>query len=168
MRSVMFHALSAVVFMGGLANMAPAQVNIGFGGVPHAQDQTIEVTADTLQVDETTGDAIFSGNVIVVQGDLRMAAENVHVSYAQENDGPREIVAVTASGGVLLTQGAAAAEGTEARYDVRENVIRLNGDVMVAQGDLNLAGERLVIDMITGQGTMVGRVRTTLGAAESE
>ena len=36
----------------------------------------MEVTSDELSIDQATGQAIFDGNVLVVQGDIRMSAGN--------------------------------------------------------------------------------------------
>jgi lipopolysaccharide export system protein LptA len=70
----------------GLAASAAAQVNIGFGGVAYDSRQPVEVTADSLTIDQATGEAVFSGNVIVHQGDLRMAAGGSGCSTAKPTD----------------------------------------------------------------------------------
>jgi lipopolysaccharide export system protein LptA len=49
--------------------------------------QPVEVTADNLTIDQATGEAVFSGNVIVHQGDLRMAAGRVRVLYSDTTGG---------------------------------------------------------------------------------
>lgn len=139
---------------------ALAQTAIGFGGVAHDANQPIEVTSDSLSVDQTTGNAVFSGNVIVIQGDLRMAAGEVSVIYGS-GDGD-QVQEVIATGGVLLTRGQDAAEGAEARYSVENSNVVLTGDVLVTQGRTTIAGDRLAIDLTTGNGTVEGRVRTIL------
>jgi lipopolysaccharide export system protein LptA len=74
--------------------------------------QPVEVTADSLTIDQSTGQAVFSGNVIVHQGDLRMAAGQVRVIFTATRDGqPRRRSRSLATGGVLVTRGADAAEG---------------------------------------------------------
>ena len=139
---------------------AMAQTNVGFGGATHDASQPIEVTSDSLSVDQTSGNAVFSGNVIVIQGDLRMAAGEVSVIYGT-GDG-QQVREVIATGGVLLTRGQDAAEGTEARYSVETGSVVLSGDVLVTQGRTTIAGDRLNIDLNTGNGTVEGRVRTIL------
>ena len=42
----------------------------------------------------------------------------------------------------------------------------LIGDVLVTQGRTAIAGDRLSIDLTTGNGTVEGRVRTVLQPAE--
>jgi lipopolysaccharide export system protein LptA len=158
-RSILWPAaLAACLF---IASIAAAQVGIGFGGVPHDADQPVEVTADSLAIDQTSGRAVFEGNVIIVQGDLRMAAERVEVIYA-DGDAGRDVEQVVATGGVLITRGEDAAEGSEARYDIDGATLTMSGDVLVTQGATAVAGDRMTVDMTTGNGTVAGRVRTVL------
>ena len=144
------------------AGPALAQVAVGFGGVAHDASQPVEVTADSLTVNQTTGNAVFEGNVIVVQGDLRMAAGRIEVIYSTQG-GDRAVEEVVATGGVMVTRGTDAAEGAEARYAVQTALLTMSGDVLVTQGPTAIAGDRMVVDMATGTGTVDGRVRTVLG-----
>ena len=79
-----------------LSSAVFAQVNIGFGGVSYDASEPIEVTADNLTVDQGTGEAMFAGNVIVVQGNLRIAAETVRVIYTSD-DSRRDVQEVIAA-----------------------------------------------------------------------
>ncbi len=153
-------AFSALVLLILAALPATAQMAIGFGGVAHDASLPIEVTSDSLRVDQATGNAIFSGNVIVIQGDLRMAAAEVSVLYS--TDESTHVQDVIATGGVLVTRGADAAEGQRAEYSVDNGAMRLIGDVLVTQGRAAISGDRLLIDLNPGNGTVEGRVRTVL------
>jgi lipopolysaccharide export system protein LptA len=62
----------------------------GSAAWPTIRAQPVEVTADNLTIDQATGEAVFSGNVIVHQGDLRMAAGQVRVLYS-DTDGQRSV-----------------------------------------------------------------------------
>ena len=137
-----------------------AQTAIGFGGAEHDSSQPIEVTSDSLSVDQVTGNAVFSGNVVIVQGDLRIAAGEVSVIYSTGE--VQQVSDVLATGGVLMTRGQDAAEGAQAEYSVENGSVLLSGDVMVTQGQTTIAGDRLNIDLNTGNGTVEGRVRTIL------
>lgn len=163
MRHLIRPALLVTMLVVAVAPGGPvaAQVGIGFGGVAHDADQPVEVTADRLAIDQTTGRAVFEGNVVIVQGDLRMAAGRVEVVYGDGETG-REVEQVIATGGVLVTRGEDAAEGREARYDIAASTLTMTGDVLVTQGATAIAGDRMVVDMVTGNGTMDGRVRTVL------
>lgn len=147
-----------------LTGPATAQVDIGFGGVSYNAQQPVEVTADGLTIDQATGEAVFTGNVIVVQGDLRMAAGAVRIVYS--TDGAQDVSEVIATGGVLVTRGTDAAEGGTARFDVATALLTLSGNVLVTQGATAIAGDSMVVDMRTGSGSVDGRVRTVLGGSD--
>lgn len=144
-----------------MAGPAAAQMAVGFGGVAHDASQRVEVVADSLTIDQTTGRAVFVGNVVILQGDLRIAAHEVEVIYAT-GDGANEVEEVIASGGVLVTRGEDAAEGDSARYDIESGFLTMTGDVLVTQGSTTIAGDKMTIDMATGDGVVDGRVRTVL------
>ena len=144
-----------------MAGPVSAQMAVGFGGVAHDASQRVEVVADSLTIDQITGREVFIGNVIILQGDLRIAAEQVEVIYGTGN-GSSDVEEVIASGGVLVTRGEDAAEGDDARYEIESGLLTMTGDVLVTQGPTTIAGDSMTVDMATGNGTVDGRVRTVL------
>lgn len=135
--------------------------NIDFGAAALDQSQPLEITADQLTVDQTAGSAVFEGNVVAGQGEMRLSAGRVQVEYATENGTPTgEIERLLASGGVTLVNGAEQAEARDAVYAVGSSEIIMSGDVILTQGQNALSGEKLIVDLTSGQARMVGRVRT--------
>ncbi|HWL57814.1 MAG TPA: lipopolysaccharide transport periplasmic protein LptA [Paracoccus sp. (in: a-proteobacteria)] len=141
-----------------MAHGASAQ-STGFG---NAQDVSapVEVTADTLQVDQKTGLAVFSGNVLIGQGAMRLSADRVTVTYAGQD--ARKISALKAEGNVTMVSGEDAAEAKTADYDVESGNVVLRGDVLLTQGQNVLAGETVTVDLATGRANASGRVRSVL------
>ncbi|MCV6592018.1 MAG: LptA/OstA family protein [Silicimonas sp.] len=143
------------------AQIALAQgAAIALGTGAFDKTQPVEVTADQLSVNQGDGSAVFDGNVLVVQGDLRLSAAKVTVEYAQENGTPSGIARLLASGGVTLVTASDAMEAREATYTVESGKVRLSGDVLLTQGASAIAGDLLSIDLESGNGVMEGRVRT--------
>ena len=125
----------------------------------------VEVTADALQVDQAAGSAVFSGNVLIVQGTMRLAAGEVRVAYAKAADGTTDtgtIDSMTAVGGVTLATETEAAEATEAVYSPQSGQMVMTGNVLLTQGGNSVSGQTLTIDLNTGAGRMDGRVKTVL------
>lgn len=147
----------------GLALPAAAQAPIAFGGVKADTSAPVEVAADALSVDQTTGRATFSGNVEISQGDMRLSASTVMVDYA--GDDRRRIRALEAEGGVTLVSGPDAAEAARASYDVEAGRITMTGDVLITQGANVLSGQTVVVDLATGSAQVEGRVRSILQPA---
>ena len=107
---------------------------------------------------------MFSGNVLISQGAMRLSAGNVRVVYAEQtsSDGTGEIQTMRATGGVTLVNGAEAAEAREAVYNIDAGTIHLSGDVIMTQGRTAIAGNSLRINLNNGSGVIEGRVRTVL------
>jgi lipopolysaccharide export system protein LptA len=128
----------------------------------------VEIEAAQLEVDQQTGLAVFTGDVVVTQGDMVMTAPRIEVEGdpGRGGDGIRE---VRGYGGVALTAGDETARAAEGVYDVATGGLVLTGDVVLTQGSSTLQGARLVADLNTGTGVMEGRVRTvfTPGAART-
>lgn len=150
----------AFVVAGTLA--AAQSAGISFGTAAFDRTQPVEVTADELRVDQSDGTAVFDGNVLVVQGDVRLSAGKVTVEYSQNNGTPTGIARLVASGGVTFVTASDAVEAKEATYSVDEGTVQLSGDVLLTQGRSAIAGDRLVINLEAGSGRMEGRVRTVL------
>lgn len=158
----MFRFLAAVL-LGWLISLAPAAVQaqagatVAFGSMKGDPTQPVEVTADQLQVNQADGTAIFRGNVIVIQGSMRLTAPEVQVDYAA--DGKR-IARLHATGGVILANGGEAAEAQDAVYTIASGQVVMTGDVLLTQGTSALSGKVLTVDLTTGTGVMEGRVQT--------
>lgn len=158
----MFKSLKLALIGLALAGSAVAQnATVAFGGLKHDNTLPVEITADELTVDQNTGTAVFIGNVVAGQGEMRLTAARVRVQYATQNGEPTgRIDRLFATGGVTLVNGPEAAESQKATYAVADGEIVMTGDVVLAQGANALAGEKLTVDLSTGTGRMSGRVRT--------
>ncbi|CAM3399201.1 lipopolysaccharide transport periplasmic protein LptA [Paracoccus nototheniae] len=144
-----------------LAAALPAMAqNVAFGGMQADISAPVEVAADNLTVDQTDGSALFSGNVVIGQGEMRLSADEVTVDYAP--GGQERISSLTAIGNVTLVSGEDAAEAQQAVYDVAAGNVVLTGDVLLTQGGNVLQGDRVTVDLATGAAQVQGRVRSVL------
>ena len=76
----------------GLLVILPAALfaqgaSIPFAGLVKGEDQRVEVTADSLRVDQNTETAVFSGNVLVGIQNIRMSADEISVEYSTSGNG---------------------------------------------------------------------------------
>ncbi|MCB1394882.1 MAG: LptA/OstA family protein [Rhodobacteraceae bacterium] len=138
-------------------------VQISFGQSLRLDGSALEVTADSLEVDQTTGASVFSGNVLAVQGDLRIQAQLLRLEYEPgARAGTQRIGTLLASGGVTMVTPQEAIEAREAVYSMGDQRLEMTGNVMLVQGQNLLSGERFVADLRAGSGRMIGRVRTII------
>jgi lipopolysaccharide export system protein LptA len=148
--------LVLVLTLSGVA--ADAQQKIAFGDLNQDTTLPVQVQSDQLAVNNADGKAVFSGNVIVTQGEMKLAAGEVRVSYGADK---KSIETLVASGGVTVTNLGDAAEAREAVYSIDSGSIVLSGDVLLTQGGSAMAGQKLTINLKDGTGVMEGRVTTT-------
>ena len=151
--------LVALVFALDLAgsHATAQQANIAFAGMKQDTSLPVEVDADNLSINNADGSAVFAGNVIVVQGEMRLTAGEVRVEYASAGGG---IKTLHASGGVTLINTADAAEARDAVYTIESGNVVMTGDVLLTQGANAISGQKLVINLKDGTGVMEGRVKT--------
>ncbi len=152
----------------GLAGFAQAQsTNLAFGVIQQDTSLPVEVTADSLSVSQQDGTAIFTGNVVIIQGEMRLAAPRVLVVYAEASEGQQARIArLEATGGVTLVSGPDAAEAERADYNVDDGKVFMQGNVLLTQGNSALTSERMTVDLEGGTAQMDGRVRTILRGSD--
>ena len=138
--------------------------NIALGTGAFDAGLPVEVTADEFSVDQSNGQAVFAGNVLVVQGEVRLSAGSVTIEYAQDNAAPNGISRLLAEGGVTFVTATDAAEAQGAVYSVADGTVTMSGDVILTQGQNAISGDRLVVNLTSGTGRMEGRVRTVFSS----
>ena len=136
---------------------------VAFGGMQQDTDAPVEVTADQLQVNQSDGTALYTGNVVIGQGEMRLAAPRVLVIYTE---GQGRIDRLEASGGVTLVSGEEAAEAERADYSIDTGTVVMTGNVLLTQGNNALTSERMVVNLEDGTAEMTGRVRTVLNQGD--
>ena len=137
-----------------------AETTLSLDGFQSDPEASVEMLADRLTVSQTDGAARFEGNVVIAQGNMRLSADLVDVTYLEAG----EIGLLSASGGVLLVSPADSAQADNADYDFVGRQLRMRGNVLLNQGAISLSADLLTIDLDTGGAVMEGRVRTVLSS----
>lgn len=148
-----------------LSTMLPAP---GLGQSPeHDKTLPIEISADSLEVEQEAQTATFAGNVDAVQGDLVLSAKTLKVHYEGKSSAVGlaagtggTISQIEAEGDVILSSPEETAEGDVGVYDVPGRLITLTGAVVLTRGGNVLRGEQLEMDLATGKSRMVGTTAT--------
>lgn len=148
---------TALICMAMTAAPAFAQTNINLGAISADPSAPVEITADNLSVDQSSGTAVFQGNVVLGQGGLRMSAGRVQVFYSEASGA---ISRLAASGGVTFVTDTDAAEANSADYDLDGGTLVMSGDVLLTQGASAISADTMRINLSTGSARMDGRVRT--------
>lgn len=156
--------LAVAVLCGAQAAMAQG-TSIGLTNEAHDASLPVEATADSLSVDQENSTAVFEGNARVTQGSLHLEAATIRIDYIPDDGG---VSRVEATGGVTFTNGTESAEAESAVYTVGTSEIAMTGGVLLLQGRNTISGDRLVLDLDAGTGTMHGNVKTVFTPANGK
>ncbi|WP_084507500.1 lipopolysaccharide transport periplasmic protein LptA [Geminicoccus roseus] len=161
-------ALLAVALV-GLTPFAPAFAQESNGLAGHNSKQPIEITSDSLTVEQPKQLATFAGNVDAVQGDMKLRADRLLVHYARRSDtggagengagadpANNSIRMIEAFGRVVITSPAETAQGSQGVYDVVAGTMQLTGDVVLTRGENVIRGNRLDMDLNSGLSKVTG------------
>jgi len=159
--------IRSVTFVCALA-LAPASwaqgTEVAFGIVKQDTSLPVEVSAESLSVSQNDSSALFTGNVIIAQGEMRLSAQRVLVFYTEDQTG---IERLEATGGVTLVNADQAAEADRADYRVNAGTIRMTGNVLLTQGANTLVSDEMDVDLEAGTARMNGRVRTVFQSSDN-
>jgi lipopolysaccharide export system protein LptA len=168
----------------GTALLAVALLALALvAGVPaHAQSVTgafkdfsghskapVKIEADRLEVRESDHDAIFTGKVVVLQGQSTLRAKKLTIEYAEPAK-PGAPAAPAKKGADDATPVTAAAatqpKGSAARLPTTSRDIRrliADGNIVVTSSDQRATGNHGVFDMASNTVTLTGNVVLTQG-----
>lgn len=126
--------------------------------------QPIEITADSLEVAQKEQQAVFEGNVVAVQGKMRITSHRMKVFYRsgeQVRDNAQSISRIEVDGDVFMTNASETARSKSGVYNVDENILILKNDVVLTRGESVVKGEVLEYDLVSGKSQIVGAGVTT-------
>ena len=129
----------------------------------------LEIRSKELNIEQNTGRATFSGNVIATQGNLILTALTLVVEYAIKNSRmTSEMEKLTANKDVTIVSETQSAVANKMVYDVLFEKIIMTGDVILKEGLSATSGDRLTINLNTGSRRMEGNVRTLILSEEGD
>lgn len=170
----MLRTVLSVLLLALLLDSAAAQTLPGARRGGSNANKPIEIASDNLEVLQDKQVAIFRGSVDVVQGDMRMRADELQVFYRDRNAqapagqrpaAPRPAVpppaagtpdmgAITrleAKGRVFLSSPEEQAQGDLATYDVEKKIVILTGNVLLTKDKNVLKCEKVTMYQETGR-----------------
>ena len=134
-------ALAAVfgAFVAGPA--VPAQA----GPLAVVAGETLDVRADSLEVDMARGSALLEGKVHAELGDLQVDCAKVEVRY----DEAPNVRWARGSGGISAKAKGFAATASTVEVDVARKSVRLQGSVKLSRGKGWVTADSATIDLST-------------------
>ncbi len=108
-------------------------------------NQPIAVNADSFLADLKAESGLYTGNVIVTQGDIRLRADRLKVLAPGGKASRMEV-----DGHVVLDSPNGQAMGDSGVYNVAEQMVRLTGNVVLTKDANVMRGSALEVSMATG------------------
>jgi len=139
--------------------------------------QPIEITSDSLEVQQKENVAVFVGNVVAIQGDVRLKSDRMTVYYtgSEEKEKTKSAGAQTQSikkidvdGNVFLSTPEETASGAKGDYDVVAQEIHLFENVILTRGKNTLKGNALTYNFTSGHSVMQGGTVAEQGASKGK
>lgn len=109
----------------------------------------IDVDAGRIDIADSDNEAIFSGAVVIRQGNLTLNADRVRITYAKDSAGSPQVQRLDALGNVRLRQDTMRATANSGIYDVNAKLVTLIGNVKMDRDTNHLEGARVVWNLAT-------------------
>ncbi len=155
------------------AQNAPTQGSTLLPG--SSSHEPINISADKLDYFDKAQKAIYTGNVVVIQGDTRLKATVLTIYFdskqgdAKAPSGPAlgsnsGVRRMEGKGPVVITNKDQVGAGDSLIYDKARNKFTLVGNVALSQGENVTRGDKMDYDLSTGQAvvTSKGRVHSLI------
>jgi lipopolysaccharide export system protein LptA len=146
----------ALIVLAGLA-IAASSVHAAPATKPIAGDNNapINISSDSFQADLNAKSGTWSGNVVVVQGDMKLRANSVRMLTTNGKTDK-----VLANGNVVVdSPKSGIVTGENGVYSVVPRTVVMTGNVVLKKGKDVMRGSQLTVNLATGQALLGGGVK---------
>ena len=121
--------------------------------------EPVNISADSLSVNNEARTFTYSGGVIVTQGDMTLNCASLDGTYTAEN----QIDQLIAKTKVTITKGATiTASGDRAIYDAKSRIVTLTDNPQLQEGESTLTADVIKIFLDENRSVAEGQVRMKL------
>ena len=127
--------------------------------LPQDSGKPIEISANSASLDQKTGTAVYKGNVILVQGTLKITADRITIITASDNT----LEKITAIGRPAkyqqqpkIDEALTHAEGRTIIYDTRREILTLTKDARIKQPGHGVIDSQEIVYNIKKQSVEAG------------
>lgn len=122
----------------------------------HDTKAPIDIDAERIEVRDKEQQAIFQGDVKVVQAEMALSANKIRVFYDRGAGTRLTIRRIDAEGGVQLKSPSEQARAAYGIYDVDERQLTMVGNVILNKDQSILKGQRLEVNLESGVTRLIG------------
>jgi lipopolysaccharide export system protein LptA len=121
----------------------------------HNSRAPFDLSADRFEVRDKEGTTLFTGNVVAIQGNLKLVSDRARAFYTRAQT-KVTIRRVDAQGAVTLTSPSETVSAAWGIYDLDSQQMTLGGDVTLKRGSDVIKGQRLELNLRSGITTLDG------------
>lgn len=142
--------------------------------IAHDSARPVDITADSLDVDDKRGVFVFRGDVMAKQDNATIYSDQLDVHYthntteesedAVDKTRSRNIEKIVALGSVRIVQEGRTATGERAEYVYADGSVILTGSPTVVQGDNTIAGKKITVYLNDQRSIVEGGARERVQA----
>lgn len=139
----------------GAQEPAPKRPDSFLGLSGRQSNEPITITSDNLEYEYKDGVIVYRGDVVAVQGDVKVRSNELRITLAksagQEDEAAplgassAKLEGVVASGNVRIDQGTRWAVGGKATFDQKNRTLVLTESPVLHDGPNEVAGDRVVV-----------------------
>lgn len=144
----------AIALLSLMPGVALAQANAGsdpagLGGLAQEAESQVSVSADKLDVLELERQAVYSGNVMLIQGTMTLKAPKLVAHYGEK--GMSDLKSFETMGGrVEMVFDAQTVHADTSAYDFAQRIMVFGGKVEVVNESGTVKADRLTVDTRAG------------------
>ncbi|MFN7039114.1 MAG: LptA/OstA family protein [Alphaproteobacteria bacterium] len=143
MRNIIFFIIKILFFL----QFNFVFVNLAYSAEKKIND-SIEIVADNLSINQNEKIAIFNGNVKAKEKDIIIKSDKMIAYY---NNPKNKISKIEILHNITITRLDQIAKGNTGVFDINKNEIELNENVILIKGENILKGNNLIYNLNTGE-----------------
>ena len=122
---------------------------------------TIKISSEKLNVSRDNNISVFTGNVYAQDDKIRLWSDKISIFYDKNEKGVNEIVAEK---NVKIIVNGITAYGDFSSYQVGNEEILLEGDVVVIEKDNKIQSDQLILDLANSTSIMTAKSNSRVTA----
>ena len=126
-----------------------------------AHSDTINVSSEKLDIYRDTNISVFSGNVYAEDDTIKLWSDKVSMFYDETKKSVHEIVA---ENNVKIIINGVTAYGDFSKYQVDNEELLLEGNVVVIEKDNKIQSDQLILDLANSTSIMTAKTNSRVTA----
>ena len=123
--------------------------------------ETIKISSEKLNVNRDNNISVFTGNVYAEDDKIRLWSDKISLFYDMNKKGVNEIVAEK---NIKIIVNGVTAYGDFSSYQVDNEEILLEGDVVVMEEDNKIESDQLILDLVNSTSIMTAKKNSRVTA----